>query len=74
MQAYAPDRNRTVTLEVAIAAPCEVRTVARVLRGERVRGHVDARIRCGLAARGIVVPPSAAPDLGSTMLDLRASR
>jgi hypothetical protein len=40
--------------ELAVAASADPRTVVRVLRGERVRGLADARIRRVLKKRGIV--------------------
>jgi hypothetical protein len=45
--------TRRVILETAAETAADPRTVARVLRGEHVRGHVGDRIRRALADRGI---------------------
>lgn len=41
---------------LAVEASADPRTVARVLRGERVRGMADERIRRALEVRGITPP------------------
>ena len=53
------DIDEVLAREVAAATLTDVRTVRRVLRGERVRGLVGARIRAELERRG--KPPLSAP-------------
>lgn len=45
-----------VKREIAVAASVDPRSLERVLRGERVRGMPDDRIRRELSARGIEPP------------------
>jgi DNA-binding LacI/PurR family transcriptional regulator len=48
--------DRATVYAVAAVAVADHRTVSRVLRGQRVRGDADARIRRALAERGITLP------------------
>ena len=47
---------------LAVRASCDPRTVARVARGEPVRGMAGRRARAALVAMGYPVPPAAATD------------
>jgi hypothetical protein len=58
---------------IAVEASCDPRTVARVLRGERASGLVDARIRRVLVLRGIVLP-KLAPEGGDPLAISYAGR
>jgi len=50
----------SIVRELSVAASADPRSVQRVLRGERVRGMADGRIRRALAVRGLL-PPQSAP-------------
>ena len=55
--------------ELSVAASVDPRSLRRVLRGERVRGMADVRIRRELARRGIALPelpPEPSPRKGHT--------
>lgn len=52
-----PPDTRTIR-HIAADAAADPRTVARVLRGEPVRGLVRERIDAALRARGIDTPPT----------------
>ncbi len=49
------EHHRIIHL-IAALVPCDPRSVRRVLAGERVRGHLDARIRRELIAQGVEPP------------------
>ena len=49
--------DRQTLLRLAAEADADPRSVARVLRGERVRGHVGAKIERVLRQRGLEPVP-----------------
>lgn len=62
-------RERT---RIAVNAEVDERTVAKVLRGEFVRGEAGARAIAALQEAGLVVPASARQDPRATADDATA--
>lgn len=52
----SPRLARRVVFELAVAADCDPRSVERVVRGERVRERVKARIERAAKEIGITIP------------------